>query len=112
MPRGQAGRCLRANARACCTQDPRERFIADQSYWSEFIDEQHAKYEADTYFKVQGYAQFRLAPQPVCMRHSLFPAAKPTPASPHQERACLYTAMVSADTRPLGTAGELVGSCR
>jgi hypothetical protein len=88
MPRGQAGRCCRANARACCTQDPRERFIADQSYWSEFIDEQHAKYEADTYFKVQGYAQFRLAPQPVCMRHSLFPAAMPTPASPHQERAC------------------------
>ena len=111
MPRGQAGRCLRANARACCTQDPRERFIADQSYWSEFIDEQHAKYEADTYFKVHGYAQFCLAPQPVCTRHLLFPAAIPAlPCIPTSVQS--GPAMVSADTRPPGTAGELVGSCR
>ena len=33
-------------------QDKHDRFIADQMHWSEFVEEDHKKYEADTYFKV------------------------------------------------------------
>mmetsp|Transcript_66619 Transcript_66619/g.108099 ORF Transcript_66619/g.108099 Transcript_66619/m.108099 type:complete len:499 (+) Transcript_66619:91-1587(+) len=32
--------------------DKHDRFIADQMHWSEFVEEDHKKYEADTYFKV------------------------------------------------------------
>ena len=35
-------------------QDKHDRFIADQMVWSEFVEEDHKKYEADTYFKVCG----------------------------------------------------------
>jgi hypothetical protein len=33
-------------------QDKHDRFIADQMVWSEFVEEDHKKYEADTYFQV------------------------------------------------------------
>ena len=60
---------FRVFADVCATQDQHDRFYADHNKMSEFEEEKHKKYEAETYFQV-------------CARPLSLPARGGGPAGP------------------------------